>query len=262
MNLWYEWRDAPPADYAVLGDPVSHSRSPAMHGAAYRRLSLDLRYIAIRVPEDEFCLALDRLATLGYRGVNCTVPLKGAAFAWSGSDRPDRSINTLRLDSSEGTNTDAPGFLDTLADRAVPVGRALVLGAGGTARTLLHALHQAGWDLATWNRTPSRLRDALNGLALRADILEEPDPEGCSLILNCTSAGLHGEAPPVQWRRAHPDALAYDTLYGETPFVEDAKRHGLDAIDGKAMLVAQGARSFEWWLGVPAPREVMWQAIQ
>ena len=137
MNPVPGWRDAPGADFAVLGDPVGHSRSPKMHEAAYRALGLKHTYVAVRVCAEELPEALDHLAKKGYRGVNLTVSLKEAGARWA--LHPDEfvkrvgSANTLNLLERTATNTDAPGFIDTLPPLAVwPPSRVLVLGAGGT----------------------------------------------------------------------------------------------------------------------------------
>jgi len=147
-----------------------------------------------------------------------------------------------------------------------PVRRvALLLGAGGSARALAIGLVGAGYDLRLYNRTFAKAGALAADLELSGtQILREADPGGASLIVNTTSASLANEEIPVLWQRAEPGALAYDLMYAEGPtaFLRSAALHGLDTMDGRQMLVAQGARSFEWWLGIPAPRDVMLQAIQ
>ena len=117
MNV-FEWRTAPHGDYAVVGDPISHSLSPLIHAAAYQSHGLEYRYHAIRVPLEEFADALAHLTNIGYRGLNVTVPLKEAAFEWCQSFEAEseqfHSINTLRLADRRGLNTDAPAFISTL----------------------------------------------------------------------------------------------------------------------------------------------------
>jgi shikimate dehydrogenase len=100
-------------------------------------------------------------------------------------------------------------------------------------------------------------------LKITAEILKEPNPEGAAMILNTTSAALEGEAVPVQWYRADKRAIAYDISYGEelSPFLLQAGLAGLKVTDGLEMLVAQGARSYEWWLGMAAPLDVMRRAV-
>ena len=262
------WRDAPEAEFAVIGDPIGHSKSPSMHQAAYDELGLPYRYVALHVPAGEVGEALDFLRLRGYQGVNVTVPHKEAAMEWCDGVQPlartVRAVNTLRMADKAGINTDAPGFLETLADRGVMTGEALLLGAGGSARALAHALVREGWTLRIFNRTRSRAEAMVQEMALDARTVDEPDPAGAHLVLNTTSASLQGDALSLDWSRARPDALAYDLMYasGLTPFLARASAQGIRVCDGRPLLVAQGALAFEWWIGVPAPREAMAEAIR
>ncbi|MFZ4506956.1 MAG: shikimate dehydrogenase family protein [Fimbriimonas sp.] len=268
MTLARHWRDAEPADYAVIGDPVHHSLSPTMHMAAYRELGLDLRYVAVHVPEGELESALSHLESLGYHGVNATIPHKSAAAAWAQVRSPlvERAqvANTLRFRDRASLNTDGPGFMDTLSDLGVTSGRVLVLGAGGSARALFVVLAEAGYEISAFNRTRARLTSLLTEVQVNATVLDAPSLDGFDLILNTTASSLQGENLDLPWSEARPDALAYDLMYSAepTPFLRSAAAHGLQTTDGLGMLVAQGARALEWWLGVPAPRDVMRRAIQ
>lgn len=268
MSAFHEWREAPPADYAVIGDPIGHSLSPAMHQAAYRALGLELRYEAIQVPRGEVPRAFSHLKDLGYRGVNVTVPHKEEAFLWlSDPDEACRRIgsaNTLDLVTGRGTSTDGPGFLDTLADLGVPASaRFLILGAGGTARALVDAVARAGYEVKLWNRTRERAEELRMELGPDFTIVREPSPERADVIVDATSASRTGQFVPLDWSRATPGALAYDVSYGAAPsaFLRAAEGKGLRTVDGRALLAAQGARSLEWWLGVIAPRAVMREAL-
>ncbi len=268
MNTVFRWREAPDGEFAVIGDPVAHSLSPRMHESAYKELELPYRYHAVHVAPGEVDQALHRLTGLGYRGVNVTVPHKEEALAWAANAEPlarrVRAANTLLLADRACINTDAPGFLDTLADFKPKRRTALLLGAGGSARAVAVALAEAGYDLAIFNRTQSKAEALVAGLDLRgARILDAADPAGCALIVNTTSASLQNDELPIQWDRAEPGALAYDLMYRaeQTPFLVAASRRGLRTRDGLGMLVAQGARSFEWWLGIAPPRDVMLRAI-
>ncbi len=264
MNV-YEWRDATAADFAVIGDPVSHSLSPRMHQAAYDALGLSFRYVAVRVPAGEVHLALDHLALMGYQGANVTVPHKAEALAWCSTVEPFArsvdAVNTVRLASREGINTDGPGFLDTLAVLGPMHGDVLMLGAGGSARALARALVEAHCSLRIYNRTHSRAVELAESVGEKA--VEFPDPMGASLILNTTSSGLGGETLSVDWSRASVSAVAYDLMYmeGLTPFLKGAADAGMKVVDGRELLVAQGARSFEWWTGQSAPRRAMREAL-
>lgn len=264
MNVAYEWHEVPSADFAVIGDPVAHSRSPQMHQAAYDALRLKYLYVAIRVSAGKLATALDHLCSLGFRGVNITVPHKAEAMAWVA--KPDQLsqrigvVNTINLSDGSATNTDAPGFLDTLEQFGFPQGSsALILGAGGSARSIAAVLPATGFQVSIWNRTPYRAEDLAEEFDLKA--IDSPLPN-FDLIVNTTSVGLSKERLPIDWTQARPNAVAYDLVYGSTPFLQEAETAGLRTLDGKELLVAQGARSFEFWLGISPPRNVMLEAIQ
>jgi shikimate dehydrogenase len=278
MNEVFPWRQAPRAEFAVIGDPVAHSLSPRMHQAAYDELELPFRYVAVHVPPGEVGPALDRLASLGYRGVNVTVPHKEEVLGWCSDIEPlaahVRAANTVRIENRACINTDATGFLATLEGLGLsgpgassnPSGEspmALVLGAGGSARALAYALAQAGWRLRVYNRTRSRAEEMVRGLGVEAELLASPDPGGATLVLNTTSASLQGASLGIPWERADPHALAYDLMYAEggTPFLRDAAERGLRTCDGLPLLAAQGALAFEWWLGMRAPLDAMRRAL-
>lgn len=265
---WFEWQSAPKGDFAVVGDPISHSLSPVMHRAAYAELRLGLEYHAIRVPAGQLGMALEHLAELGYRGVNVTLPLKEEAFLWA--DRTEGIgqwlgvVNTLNLESKSALNTDAPGFLSTLSECGVAPGSSvMVLGAGGTARGLIPALVEASYKVSAWNRTRIKLDDFVWSLAIDVEVRDEADPSGCDVVVNTTSVAQSGGSLPIDWSRADENCLAYDVSYSKeaTQFLKQATEFGLRTQDGLKMLVAQGALSFEWWLGKSAPRTVMIGAI-
>lgn len=270
MAQVFSWREAPVADFAVIGDPVHHSRSPQMHAAAYSAHGLSYRYVPIHVLPGEVGPALHHLQQLGYQGVNVTVPHKEEALDWCTGEVDRfalavRAANTLRLSTRDATNTDAPGFRDTLRDHLGTHGgegrRCLVLGAGGSARALITALHQDGWQIRLYNRTRSRAEEIARTVPV--EVVDEANPEGCDLILNTTSASLGGETLPILWDLASTGALAYDLAYGDSlPFLEGAKARGLATLDGLDLLVAQGARSFEWWLGFAPDLSAMAGAIR
>ncbi|HEY0868312.1 MAG TPA: shikimate dehydrogenase [Fimbriimonas sp.] len=267
MNRVFHWREAPPADYAVIGDPVAHSLSPKMHQAAYEALRLPFRYVAIHVPRGEARQALDALASLRYRGVNATVPHKEDAARWATKrdNLTDRlnAANTIRFRDRSCINTDITGFWDTLAGLRLPNSKALILGAGGSARAVVLSLAMHGFEVAIWNRTKANATQLLSTLGVRGEVLDQPVLEDAGLVVNTTSASLQGEDLAVRWERLHPDALAYDLMYsrGPTPFLASAAAHGRKAMDGRRLLAAQGARSLEYWLDMRAPRDVMLEAL-
>ena len=188
------------ARLGVLGWPVAHSRSPAMHNAALRALGMDdWRYQLLPVPPERFSETARALGAVGFAGANVTIPHKQAALALADSaSAPARAIgaaNTLTF-AGDGAiaaaNTDAPGFLDALG--VSPQGiSALVLGAGGAARAVAWALREAGArEVSVWNRTPARARELARDLGVRA--VARPEP--AELLVNCTSVGLAAAPAP------------------------------------------------------------------
>ncbi len=265
----HEWREAPVGNYAVIGDPVSHSLSPRMHMAAYRELGLDLHYEAIRVQEGEVGHAMSHLRSLGYEGVNVTQPHKQEVIGWlkecdSFASRVG-AVNTVRLRDRYGFNTDAPGFMHTLDLLNVPPGSpTLILGAGGAARAIVAALADEDYPLRIWNRTPDRAYQLLSDLEIEASVWQEPELLDAALVVNTTSASLQGGHVPIEWEHAMPGVIAYDISYGATArsFISEAEANGVRAVDGLGMLVMQGALAFEWWLGIDAPHNAMWEAVK
>lgn len=235
-----------------------------MHEAAYKVLGLSHHYRAIRVPGGELAVAVRHLATLGYRGLNLTLPLKEEALSLHSFEidpiaRQFGAVNTLDLVRQTAINTDVPGFLATLPFKDSI--SCLVLGAGGTAKALAIGLRQAGHAVHMWNRTASKLSDwpGLEDFGITQTL--EPDSENTQLVVNATSTGLAGADLPVIW--SETGGLAYDVVYATepTPFLQSATAAGWSTLDGKAMLVEQGALALEYWLGVVAPREAMMKAV-
>jgi shikimate dehydrogenase len=228
-----------------------------MHHGAYTALGLPYRYVAIHVPPGEVEMALDHLRDMGYTGVNVTVPHKEAALEWCTDREPFaqrvRAANTIRLADKACINTDGPGFLDTLSDLGLKPLTCLFLGAGGSARAIAHVMVGVGWRLRVFNRTRARAEEMIFGLGIDVRIMDSPDPFGVSLILNTTSAGLKYEDLQIPWNKAAQTTFAYDISYGaaRSPFLVKAAAHGLRTTDGLPLLIAQGARSLEWWLGPP-----------
>ena len=268
MNEVFAWREAPHADFAVIGHPISHSLSPKMHNSAFHRRGLISSYEAVEVAPGEVAEALDHLVKLGYRGVNVTVPHKEEAFAWCSGTTAIASrlrvCNTLDLEKRFGTNTDGIGFMESLSGLPLTGKSVLILGAGGSARSVILALEQNGFEVSLWNRTASRAEDLVRDFGFSAKIVTELSLARFDLIVNTTSASLGGHRLPIDWKEAKPTAVAYDLAYGkDLPiFLLDAHSHGLAIQDGRRMLMEQGAAAFEFWWGLPAPKEEMLAALQ
>ena len=246
----------------VVGHPVAHSRSPAIHNAAYRELGLDWRYVKLPLPPDLFEEGVRALPGSGYRGVNVTIPHKEAALALADeAGEAARAIGAANTLSFEGgaihaDNTDAAGLIDALP-RAPRGMTALVLGAGGAGRAAAWALREAGAEVSVWNRTSERAERL--AAELRVEATEAPVE--AELIVNATAVGLKpGDAIedlPLGW--IDPPAIAVELVYGshETPFQRWAERSGCELVDGLEILVRQGALSFERWTAQEAPLEAM-----
>jgi shikimate dehydrogenase len=246
----------------VLGHPVAHSRSPAMHNAAFRELGLDWHYVKLPVPPELFDETVRALPGSGYGGANVTVPHKLAALALADSStsaaRAIGAANTLTFgDEINADNTDAGGFLAAL-DEPVVGRSALVLGAGGAARAVVWALANAGAaEVSVWNRTPARARELAAAFGARA----VGRPESADIVVNATSVGLHDGTLPLDDLDA--PATAVELVYGsETPFTAWATERGARLVDGLEILVRQGALSFTRWTGLEPPLDTMRRAAK
>ncbi len=253
----------------VVGDPIEHSLSPRMHEAALAACGIEGRYLAIRVAESEFEDAIAHLAACGFLGLNVTLPHKAAAADIATTDDPIvRDIHVanclLLVDEVRCRNFDVPGFLAPIAD--LSPNTALVLGAGGAAAAAAYGLLRAGWRVVIWNRSERTGKSLCAALAPfgEAEFREEPNPEGCDLVVNATPLGLkEGDCPPLVWEALHPRATLYDLAYRAEPtdLLREAACRGLATVDGREMLVEQGALAFEWWFDRRAPRDVMRRAV-
>jgi len=280
----------------VLGWPVAHSRSPAMHNAAFAALEMaDWRYQLLPVPPELFQETTRALGAAGFLGANVTIPHKQAALALadeaSATARAVGAANTLTLGADgaiAAENTDAPGLLLAMAHMLEPGaavqggveegslrehplrGRTvLVLGAGGSARAAVWALREAGAEVSVWNRTAARAC----ALAKEFEVRAVGAPEAADVLVNCTSVGLQRSAkettePLHQLGLLHDQVGEYsyvvDLVYQDTstPLLAAARAAGVRTLDGLEILVAQGALSFELWTGRRAPREVMCRAAR
>src|SRR4051794_9758462 len=226
----------------VLGYPVAHSRSPAMHNAAFAALGLDWHYVKLPVPPELFEETVLGLPGSGYRGANVTIPHKLAALSVadtaSSAAHAIGAANTLSFvdEGIVADNTDAGGFLAALDES--PAGKcALVLGAGGAARAIVHALIDSGAaDVQIWNRTSERADEL--AVAFHARAVKHPGP--ADIVVNTTSVGLHEGTLPLD--DLAPPPTAVEMVYGaDTTFTRWAREGGARIVDGIEVLVRQGA---------------------
>jgi shikimate dehydrogenase len=254
--------------YAVIGNPVAHSRSPAIHAEFARQAGHDLSYGTLLAELDAFEQTVQRFRTGGGRGLNVTVPFKQRAYSLADcrTARAERAraVNTLTFGDGAiaGDNTDGVGLIRDLTVNlgcALEGRRVLLLGAGGAAYGVCAPLLQAGPDaLVVANRTLAKAVELCNSCrdidtrgALSASGYAELAGGTFDLVVNATSAGLADAMPPLPAGVYAPGALAYEMVYGRvTRFMAQAAGEGVRTADGLGMLVEQAAESFYIWRGV------------
>jgi shikimate dehydrogenase len=253
---------------AILGDPVSHSLSPAMHNAAFRALGLDAVYVALRVNPQDVSSLMASLARAGGGG-NVTVPHKeAAARAVTQPSERVRALgacNTFWGNGSEiaGENTDVEGVLSALDQLEAPSTAWLIAGTGGGSRSAVAAAVARGATVAIRSRDTGRRQSFekwAEGQGARMVSASE-----CEVLINATPLGLKpGDHLPLALDLAPQARIALDMVYGkgETAWIRQMRQEGLRASDGRAMLVAQGAAAFtRWFPDEVAPVEIMRAAV-
>lgn len=266
----------------VIGWPVAHSLSPAMHNAAFTYAGLNWRYVPLPVRSGDLAMAVKGLPALGFRGVNITVPHKVDVIPLLDSLTEAVSIvgavNTIRIDRNtghlEGLNTDMTGFLADIAANSIrinKVSRVLILGAGGASRAAAAGLVRSGAHVIICNRTLSKAQAIVKFMqsswahpnieAASMDDLPHVT-KGVTLIINATPVGMWPDVDSTPWPEGvpfPPGATLYESVYRplKTRLMSDAEKAGLRAVGGIGMLVYQGAAAFEVWTGRKAPVDVM-----
>ena len=260
--------DTRPLLAGVMGWPVAHSRSPLIFAHWFARHGIPGAYVRLAVRHEDFEQVLRALPKAGFRGVNVTLPHKLAALELA-DERSDAAeaigaANTLVF-TVEGAiradNTDAFGFLENLREGA-PVwdpttAPALVLGAGGAARAVIHALLGAGVPaVRLTNRSPERARELAAHFGPSVELVDWAERDdavaGVGLIVNTTSLGMEAQPPlALSLAAAPPEAVVCDIVYTPlvTPLLADARRRGLTAVDGLGMLLHQARPGFRAWFG-------------
>ena len=258
------------ARYAVIGNPIGHTKSPAIHTAFAQATGQDLTYTAIEGKRGGFAAEIDAFRAAGGMGVNITTPFKLDAFAYADRLKPVAqlagAVNCLNFadGKAEGENFDGLGLTrDIVANLGVALRgkRILLLGAGGAARgALLPFLHEQPEELVIVNRTLAKAiaiseQFASHGtiIATGYEALSGERAGQYDVVVNATSASLHHELPPVPASVFRSGALAYELLYGKglTTFLRLAREAGVTRLaDGVGMLVEQAAEAFAWWRGI------------
>lgn len=253
--------------FALLGDPVSHSLSPAMQNAAFQVLGLDAVYVALRCSDALLPSLMRALADAGGGG-NVTIPHKALA-----ARSADRTVGPLPeacnvFWGEQGAllagNTDVLGVGQALDALEAPSTTWLVVGTGGSARAAFAAARERGARLAVRSRDPARAEQALR--ALEAEGVKRATEEECEVVINSTPLGLEPADPlPITPFETPKARAVLDLVYhaGGTPLVQAYAERGIRAADGREVLLAQGAAALETWFpGVSAPREVMRAAVR
>ncbi len=268
--------------YAVVGNPISHSKSPLIHRLFAEQTNQQITYEAILIDTDEqpFDQALNMLIQQGYKGFNVTLPYKLSAYEFAhrhtARAQTAQAVNTLILESGQiiGDNTDGPGLVQdieqlggfSLKDRSL-----LILGAGGAVQGVMQSLidaQPAAIHIA--NRTAqraSRLAQRFHSnLPVTASSFEQLPKQSFDIIINGTSASLENKCPPITPDVIAPHALVYDMMYQATPtvFLQWAKTHHptCETRDGLGMLVCQAAEAFYQWRGIKPTCQPVLEAVR
>jgi shikimate dehydrogenase len=266
--------------YCIIGDPIEHSLSPAMHNAAFNFLKLESSYIAYRVTYLELEASICSLKEVGLAGFNVTIPHKTRILKYI--DVLDRvatqagAVNTVKNIDSElyGYNTDVGGFLRPLMKRGINLNglNILLLGAGGAARAVVVALSSKAENLkiSIINRNIDRAKELAkigNTLGAKCESFSLDDvlllSNRADVIVNALPLGMHDEKSIIDAHNIPTESIVYDIVYKPvlTDLLKNAKQAGATVVYGYEMLLEQGAESFRIWTGIPAPLEVMKKAL-
>jgi len=254
-------------DYAVMGNPISHSKSPSIHSLFAEQTQQSILYTAIHVDLGGFKQAVGNFAATGGKGLNITVPFKQEAWQLV-SERSERAqragaVNTIKIENDQlfGDNTDGVGLVNDLTvNHSIELkGKSILLmGAGGAARgVLIPLLKQNPSSLFIANRTPDKAKDLADDFSDAGNIkgggYDAIAELKFDVVINATAASLQGELPPLPDTLLNDGASCYDMMYSAkpTPFMEWATKHkAAKVLDGLGMLVEQAAESFYIWRGV------------
>lgn len=264
--------------YAVIGNPIAHSKSPLIHLAFAAQTHQLLEYSRVLAPIEGFANTIAELRALGFKGANVTVPFKLEAFALA-NHLTERAmdagaVNTLMFDEHgiTGDNTDGAGIVRDITQNLniqLANKRILLIGAGGAAEGVLHPiLAWAPQLLVITNRSLDKALSMVKKIEAQGDYqmvsvnayaFDDLHDQAFDVVINATSAGLTDTVLPIPSSIFAPNALAYDMMYGrETPFMQLAKQQGAQVADGLGMLVEQAAEAFFVWRGVrPETQAVM-----
>lgn len=262
--------------YCIIGDPIEHTLSPAIHNAAFTTLGLNCSYIAFRVQEGQLKNSMDSLRAINIGGFNVTMPHKVTVLDYV--DRLDKIVemvgaaNTINNQGGKfyAYNTDVVGFIEPLQQRKIDLNgyEVLILGAGGAARAVAVALSQEKGvsKINIFNRNIDRstnLANVINKLGIKTDIISQNDIQKIAsrsnLIINTTPLGMKNEESLIKTSSISKESIVYDIVYKpiETKLLKNAKTAGAQVIYGYEMLLEQAIASFKIWLRIDPPIESM-----
>ena len=269
---------AKPDQYVVIGNPVAHSKSPAIHAQFAAQTGESIAYERLAAPLDDFAACVQHFMQSGGRGANVTVPFKLEAFALATQLTPRAqaagAVNTLSFEDGRivGDNTDGVGLVRDIVHNAGVVlegQRILLLGAGGAARgVVMPLLAERPQQLVVANRTFARAQELVQSFPAAASVLKAAAFDDLSwqfdVIINATSASLSADLPAVPATLFGPQVFVYDMMYAATPtvFMQWAAQHGACVRDGLGMLVEQAAESFFVWRGARPDTAPVYAALR
>jgi 3-dehydroquinate dehydratase/shikimate dehydrogenase len=266
--------------FGVIGDPIAQSKSPLIHNAAYRKLGLNAVYLPIRIPQDRLLESLKELERLQVAGYSVTIPHKEGVLQYV--DQMDEATdlmgaaNTLFKRDGQwcATNTDAPAAVSAIQDGLRKAGnipelaarKVLILGAGGAARAVGHALLQHGAVVTLTNRSRDRGKSLASELGCQFTSWENRGSEICDVLVNCTSVGMHPnvDESPFEQHWLSDSALVFDTVYNpeQTLLLKQARDRGCPTVSGVEMFIRQAALQFGLFTGYEAPVEYMAETLR
>jgi 3-dehydroquinate dehydratase/shikimate dehydrogenase len=266
--------------FGVIGDPIAQSKSPLIHNAAYRKLGLNAVYLPIRIPQDRLLESLKELERLQVAGYSVTIPHKEGVLQYV--DQMDEATdlmgaaNTLFKRDGQwcATNTDAPAAVSAIQEGLRKAGnipelaarKVLILGAGGAARAVGHALLQHGAVVTLTNRSRDRGKSLASELGCQFTSWENRGSEICDVLVNCTSVGMHPnvDESPFEQHWLSDSALVFDTVYNpeQTLLLKQARDRGCPTVSGVEMFIRQAALQFGLFTGYEAPVEYMAETLR
>jgi shikimate dehydrogenase len=263
--------------YCIIGDPIHYSLSPGMQNAAFAALGLNCTYIAFRVPSSELKESVESLRSINIAGFNVTVPHKVQVMKHLDeldvTAKKAAAVNTVNNIEGifRGYNTDIHGFIEPLRRRMIDFRgmNVLVLGAGGAARAAVAGLAEESRSISKVviaNRDVERAKELAkigSGLGLKCETISLDRAQSLSpdsdLVVNATTLGMNNEPSVIDYDHIKKGSIVYDIVYRPvtTSLIENAKYAEANVVYGYEMLVEQGAKAFEIWTGIQAPRDVM-----